>query len=221
MKFVEGSGTTVADASGSGNTGTLVNGPVWTTGKSGGALNFAAATSSVTINGAGSLANLYNSGSGMTVMAWIKPASAGGGGGGRIVDKDNNNGGWFLKMNNATSVQFAADQFGATGTVQGKAATLNSTNSIVLNQWQHVAAAWDGTTNAQGIHIYVNGVQSDDRTSAVNGAGTPQTDAGTPFTIGNRPVDNARNFNGSIDEVRVYNRVLTQAEIQALVAGGS
>jgi hypothetical protein len=225
-KFDEGLGTTTADSSGNGDGGTLVNGPVWTTGRTGSALSFAATTSSVSVNGGGSLADLYNSGHGMTVTAWIKPASAGGGGGGRIVDKDNNDGGWFLKMNGATSLQFAGDQFTAVGSVQGKAVTLNSTNSIVLNQWQHVAATWDGTTNAQGtnsqgIHLYVNGVLADDATSAVNGTGAPQTDAGTPFTIGNRPVDNARNFNGSIDGVRVYNRILTQAEIQSLVNGGS
>src|SRR5262249_18136306 len=34
-KFDEGSGTTVADSSGNGNTGTLVNGPVWTAGRVG------------------------------------------------------------------------------------------------------------------------------------------------------------------------------------------
>jgi hypothetical protein len=55
----------------------------------------------------------------------------------------------------------------------------------------------------------------------VNGAGIPVSDAGTPFTIGNRPVDAARNFSGSIDGVRVYNRMLTPAEIQSLVKGGS
>jgi len=228
-KFEEGSGTTTADASGSGNVGALVNGPTWTTGKTGGGLSFAAATSLVAVNGTGSLDDLYNSGHGMTVMAWIKPVSTGGGGGGRIVDKDNNDGGWFLKMNSATSVQFAGDQFGSAGSVQGKAVSLNSTNSIVLNQWQHVAVTWDGTSAAagstptQGIHIYVNGTLADDTGagSAINGAGVAQTDVGTPFTIGNRPVDKARNFNGAIDGVRVYNRILTQAEIQSLVNGGS
>jgi len=32
--------------------------------------------------------------------------------------------------------------------VGGKAVSLNSTNSIVLNQWQHVAVTWDGTSTA-------------------------------------------------------------------------
>ena len=67
--------------------------------------------------------------------------------------------------------------------------------------------------------MYVNGVLSDGVT--VNGVGTPSSDAGTPFTICNRPVDRACNFNGSIDGVRVYNRILSAAEIQSLVNGGS
>jgi hypothetical protein len=39
-KFDEGSGITAGDSSGNNNTGTLTNGPTWTTGKLGGALSF-------------------------------------------------------------------------------------------------------------------------------------------------------------------------------------
>jgi hypothetical protein len=38
--FNEGSGTVAGDSSGLWNTGTLINGPVWSTGKIGGALDF-------------------------------------------------------------------------------------------------------------------------------------------------------------------------------------
>jgi len=39
-KFDEGSGTSAVDSSGNNNTGTLTNGPTWTTGKIGGGLSF-------------------------------------------------------------------------------------------------------------------------------------------------------------------------------------
>lgn len=219
-KFDEGSGTNTADFSGSGNVGALVNGPVWATGENGGALNFAAATSYVSVANSSTLNNLYASGHGMTVTAWIKPAGTGGGGGGRIVDKDNNNGGWFLRMNNSgTSVQFAADQFEPSGMIPAAAATRNSADSIVLNTWQHVAVTWDGSTDALNhIHIFINAVASDG--SSTNGSGVAAPDDTTPFTIGNRTLDKARNFNGSIDGLRVYNRQLTPAEIQSLVNAG-
>ena len=81
----EGSGTTAADASGSGNTGTLVNSPGWIAGESGNALNFVTGGKGyVSASGAGSLANLYTHG--MSVAAWIKPRSGGSGSGGRIVE---------------------------------------------------------------------------------------------------------------------------------------
>src|ERR1700722_14900988 len=51
----EGTGTTAADASGSGNTGTLVNSPTWTAGELGNALNFASGGRGyVSASGAGS-----------------------------------------------------------------------------------------------------------------------------------------------------------------------
>src|ERR1700692_4550652 len=82
----EGSGTTAADVSGSGNTGTLVNSPSWTAGHSGSALNFVAGGKGyMSASGAGSLANLFVHG--MSVSVWVKPRSAGGGSGGRHIDE--------------------------------------------------------------------------------------------------------------------------------------
>src|SRR6185369_16684678 len=93
----EGTGTTTADISGNTQTGTLTNSPVWATGKIGNALTFNGTNQYVTAGTPANLANLQTTG--MTVMAWIKPNTAGGGGGlGRIVDKGNatsNNGWWF------------------------------------------------------------------------------------------------------------------------------
>jgi len=129
----EGTGTTAADSSGSGNTGTLVNSPAWTTGELGNALNFVSGGKGyVSASGAGSLANSYTHG--MTVAAWIKPRSAGGGSGGRIVDKDNNNGGWFFAMNASNTVHFVVDVFPQVSPARVSAA------AAALNSWQHVAA---------------------------------------------------------------------------------
>ncbi len=208
----EGAGTTAADSSGLGNTGTLVNSPTWVSGHSGNALDFANnGHSYVTVAPATSLANLYANG--MTVAAWINPRSAGGGSLGRIVDKDNNDAGWFLAMNGTTAVRFAVDDYLTSEPSRVSTAVLK------LNQWQHVAATWDGSAQGANIHIYINGVLADG--SAVNGSGGLDNDSGTPLAIGNRAVDLARGFDGTIDEVRVYNGVLSAAEIAALVTGTS
>lgn len=214
-KFDEGTGTTAVDSSGGGHNGTLTGSPTWSTGRIGSyAITFNGTTQSVAVSGSGTLANLYSSG--MTVVAWINPVNGGGGAGGRIVDKDNNDQGWFFSMDGATTVKFTSDQFSGTSPSRSSA-----TPAIVANTWQHVAATWDGSmngsgTNGAGIHIYINGVESTDGTVANGGGGAAYDDSTTPLTIGNRPTDNARGFNGSVDDVRVYNRVLSAAEIQAL-----
>ena len=56
--FNEGSGTTTADASGNGNTATLVNGPTWVAGKYGNGLSFDGANDNLTVANSTSLEHL-------------------------------------------------------------------------------------------------------------------------------------------------------------------
>lgn len=85
-----------------------------------------------------------------------------------------------------------------------------------LGVWQHVAATWDGGASGRNIHIYINGVLSDG--VSCDGQLPNSSDLKIPLTIGNRPVDNARGFNGSIADVRIYNGVLTAAQIWAIAS---
>jgi chitodextrinase len=208
--FNEGSGTTIADASGNGKTGTLANGVTWATGHSGNALSFDGGTGYVTVNGGGVLANLRSTG--VTVSAWVKLASSGAGGGGRVLDKNGGGGGWVLKMN-GNSLQFSGDSFATAS------ARRDSAVAMSMNTWQHVAATWDGSTSGSQIHVYVNGVASDGVTS--DGAGAVIDDSAGPLGIGNRPSDAARGFDGLIDDVQVYNRVLTPSEVLGVYNGVS
>jgi hypothetical protein len=206
--FDAGSGSSAADSAGSGNDGALINNPQWTAGAAGKALSFNGDGTAVRMAGAGSLANLYKAG--MTVSAWIRPASSGGGGRGRIVDKDNNDAGWFFSMY-SDRIQFAVDQF------NGSNPSRISNASVDSNRWQHVAATWDGSQDGSNIHLYVDGAPVDG--SAVDGSGTAYDDSGTPLTVGNRAGDLSRGFDGGIDEVQVYNRALSAAEIRSLASG--
>ena len=75
--------------------------------------------------------------------------------------------------------------------------------------WHHVAGVWDPTA-ANTVSLYVDGVLD-----TANNLTVPlNTVGGTGLRIGQR-VDNARRFDGAIDEVRVWNYARTQAEIQA------
>src|SRR5262249_42141283 len=72
--FDEGAGTTTADASGNGNTGTVANTTWSTAGHSGNALSFNGTNSWVTVNDAPSL-DLTTA---MTLEAWVRPSTISG-----------------------------------------------------------------------------------------------------------------------------------------------
>jgi hypothetical protein len=78
------------------------------------------------------------------------------------------------------------------------------------NQWDHLAASFDGTT----VTFYVNGVNS----GSAN-ASTAAPNSGNPFCIGQR-ADNNCFFDGNIDEVAFYTNALSEAQIQSHYQAG-
>ncbi|MFZ3031807.1 MAG: LamG domain-containing protein [Candidatus Moraniibacteriota bacterium] len=194
----DGSSTSATDSSTNGNTGTLTNGPTWTTGQIGGAVNFDGTDDHITA-GAPTALNMTGT---MTVSAWIYPETFGGGGGkGRIVDKDSNaTTGFIFSVDNVTVASGFA--FMVNTTVAPR--FLGAANTITLNTWQHVTATLDGNKIAT---LYKNGM----KVASASVSELPTTGSNN-FVIGGRTSDNLRNFDGSIDEVRVYNRALSAEE---------
>ena len=79
-------------------------------------------------------------------------------------------------------------------------------------QWHHIATVIDGVT----IKVYFDGQE---RCSVANAANMAY-DNGPDFWVGRHGQDkDLFDFDGNIDEVRVYTRALTQPEIAALAAG--
>jgi subtilisin-like proprotein convertase family protein len=104
--------------------------------------------------------------------------------------------------------------------VGGSTAYKTTSPIITTGTWQHVAATYDGNAAAgQRIKLFVNGasvptvVIADDGGTPVNNA--VSTKIGIYGDLTNGP------FSGLIDEVQVYNRALTQPEIQAIYDAGS
>ena len=81
-------------------------------------------------------------------------------------------------------------------------------SEIPTNQWVHLAGTYDGNT----IRLYRNGVQVAAK-AAAGGMVNTCTDI---TTIGGRNSQNQHWFPGAIDEVRIYSRVLTSAQIRDL-----
>ncbi len=95
------------------------------------------------------------------------------------------------------------------------AIAISSTSPIPLNQWTHLAICIDDTT----MRLYVNGTQVD---SAETRGFSLAYGGAVPVTIGSNRARNASSqlFNGRIDEVSLYRRVLSQTEIFSIVDAG-
>jgi hypothetical protein len=85
--------------------------------------------------------------------------------------------------------------------------------NIIANTWTHVAISY----KASGyLKIYINGLPVDSIAASSNGVGTNTSNA---FCIGGAPWDNfALNLDGSVDDVCLYGRQLSDAEVAALFA---
>jgi hypothetical protein len=178
------------DSSGNGNDGTNVGG-TYVAGHSGQAIDFDGATDYVAVNDDNSL-DLTNE---MTIAAWIRPRTYGAGGFGRIVDKN-----YMFYVANYSSLLNALSLY-ITSTVS------SSQNIITLNTWQHVAVTFNVSLSSNQVKFYVN--------SNPSGSATWTTSipvSTSSLYIGNSQALN-RYFDGSIDEVKVWNRALTAAEI--------
>ena len=200
--FNQGSGTTAPDGSGNGVTGTI-SGATWTAdGKYGNALAFNGSNAYVNL---GTPAVLSGTGN-MSWTAWVK-ATATPADDGQIIAKSNNSNGWQFK----TSPDTGPHTFAIGVSSGGAFAQRNSSTIRALNTWYHVAGVYNATTRT--LDIYVNGVLDNGILSGTVPAS--MTVPNVAVNIGRR--SGGYYFAGVIDDLRVYNRALSQAEIQAIM----
>ena len=198
--FDEGSALTAADASGKGNNGTLVNGPLWVGGKVGSALSFDNLDDYVSIPDSDSLFATNT----ISIMAWVKRKTDGGGDAiygdddGALPHPEYSL--LFLDVG-GKKIRFQTNHLGSNPRT---AETLAGTP--VAGVWAHVAFTWDGSN----IKFYVDGANT-----ATSPAGATVWQGAVDYRIGRKP-DNTAPFDGLIDEVRVYRRRLSGIEIQQI-----
>ncbi|HEY1303763.1 MAG TPA: PA14 domain-containing protein [Vicinamibacterales bacterium] len=189
--FNASTGTTVADSSGMGNHGTANTTAAWSAGKFGNAMRFNGSNSVVTVPDSASL-DLTTA---MTLEAWVMPAAAQGGW--RSVMHKNVDR-YYLMASSDNNSPVGGGTFGA-GNQNTYAAS-----ALPINVWTHLATTFDGKT----VKLYVNGIQVASMPQA-----TSITTSGGTLQIGGDGYGEF--FNGSIDEIRIYNRALSAAEIQS------
>ena len=88
-------------------------------------------------------------------------------------------------------------------------------NAVSPGTWYHVAAVFDGTQsgNANRLKVYIDGVQQTLSFSAIDLPANTSTTNTAPFMAGGEP--GCCYLNGTIDEVRVWDTVLSAATIGA------
>jgi hypothetical protein len=205
-KLDEGSGMTVADSVGTA-TGTFVGSPIdWVPGRAGGwALSFHANGADVDLGAPAAFANL----SALTVSAWIQPSSVTADGNAHCVfDKGTTTAGWAFQIAYPTSgcVEFNANGLGA-NTIHRE-----STSALVVGQWAHVVATWDGSNLATNVHLYVNGVET--TYSAMGDAAGARADdsaIGASLSCNGGP-----GLDGALADVRLYDRALDAGQVSQL-----
>ncbi|MHC4354808.1 MAG: LamG domain-containing protein [Planctomycetota bacterium] len=197
-KFDEGSGNIAKDSSGNGHDGTFNGNPQWVEGQLGGALDFDG-DDSVEIPHHPSLSITDE----ITVTAWAK-IRAGAGGELAIISK----GGWA-----ANDLPFELTQVPGGPTCwqfyDDGGRDMCNPPTLPEEEWHHIAGTYDG----QSFKIYYDGVLEEE----VAYVGTmPENTASV--TIGQRSRGGTF-YDGTIDEVAIYNRALSEDEIAATMMG--
>ena len=208
-EFDESSGTTVRDSSGNGRDGTLLGDPKWVAGIIGsGALSLDGTEGMVEVPHHASL-NLTDA---LTITAWVKlhdlstyyfivskqPSG---------TARSNYPGNYEFRMEANTG----AVQFGHQQTESEVYTFYTSTRRIVVEQWYHVAVAF---TKGGMVEFYIDGAPA--------GSAAQSTNFGVlnnePVRIGGRK-DGYSFFNGLLDDIHIYNRALSAAQMQKLYDG--
>lgn len=199
---------TVVDSSGNGNNGTAQQNTsvLHTAGQIGGALTFNGTSDYVNCGDDPSL-DITDA---ITLSVWVNFDRLGIDQG--IVDKGfNNTDGvirlWIWRGNN--NVYFDAPE--GTIRINGTPASGFSTDT-----WYNIVATYDKNVGSNNLNLYIN---------ATNVATSTDTDAmgtnGANLIIGARKQGSGEFFHGLIDNVMIFNRALSQVEIDALYNGGA
>lgn len=106
---------------------------------------------------------------------------------------------WTTNSKNAQFDNFISDMDSGDG------------NELVIGFWFHVVMVHDGVDDI----IYLDGLEVNRKPAL----GTLNS-TGNPLGIGNNPIDGGQFFEGAMDEVKIYNKALTSAEVLQLFENG-
>lgn len=200
LKLDETKGKKVSDVIDAKRVGVIKGKPIFKAGKIGGAIE---------LNGSTHLnfgqVNDFDRNEAFSISAWFLWNKKDG----AIVSKMNN-GGNFRGYDMLISSGHL--EFHLISTWPGDAMKIRTKNKLKENKWQHVCLTYDGSSKSSGAKIYFDGVLQQHDIEQDGLKSTTKNDV--PFLIGQR--NNGTPLKGLIDDIRVYSRNLSEAEVKTL-----
>ncbi|MHC4168423.1 MAG: PA14 domain-containing protein [Planctomycetota bacterium] len=201
----EGTGTVATDASGNGHHGTLRGSPAWVAGKNGQALEFPGTSGNNVDLGTWDPSDGTDQ---LSFAFWVRWNGQTGEWQGMISKRNSWNPApigemrWFFEINaNTSTLWFGRRNDGGPGGIGNP--------PLPEGEWQHLAITCDGATAI----MYRDGVQANSGDFTLGS----MTDAG--LSIGSGYAGGGGPFNGTIDDVRLYNHALSADEVQDAMFG--
>jgi hypothetical protein len=207
LKLDETTGATATDASGSGNNASLSGGTTWLPagGMRQGALAFDGISGLATITDANTLDNT----SAFTLAYWFRADAYPADSAGLVCKRDG------ISTQNAYTTYLKTADKHIYVDLDGANDRFSSMALINTGAWYHVTLLFDGSLPAtQRAQLWING--NLDITATESSSAIPNYTSNV--RIGNTHAGAANWFNGRIDDVRFFRRVLSSSEIALLAA---
>lgn len=191
------SGTSVLDSGPNGYNGTCINmeDSAWVVAKLNNGLRFDGINEYIDCN---NIANFSRTDS-FSIEAWVKTSTPSK----MIVARHNGTRGWFLYIASDGKIYFNLSNSYGPNQLSRK-----SIGSIIDNAWHHIVATYNGSITAAGMHVYIDGLLDDGDTTETL---TDTIQVGVNLRIG--AWNNGLYFNGDMDEVLIYSKVISAFEV--------
>ncbi len=175
------------------------------------ALDFNGVSGDVTVTDALSIQNIFDGGG--TIECWINPRSDGESNEARVIGKNR----WQLWVDSEAASKIKLTLYQVFSGDDGRWRT--TATEVTINVWSHITVTYNASSADNNAIFYVNGsvVTSGETFTPTL---TRTSDTGSDLIIGNRSGDD-KTFDGTIDEVRLYTRILGSTEVTANYNGGA
>jgi hypothetical protein len=195
-----GTGTNWFDLTSNNNNGVLTNGAIYNS-NNGGVISFDGLNDYVDFGG-NILDNVISGNNNFTINCWVYKRSDNG----MILSA------WESSPNRKMYIGFIGGKFRLVGSSNGSNFFIAESNMLSNNNWYNITVTRLGNNGNSGIYIYINSIL---QSLSFTDIFTTIISNSINYRLGNRQeLSSTFQYHGDIAQVKIYNKVLTQEEIQ-------